>query len=145
MADDRSLNPQTSKGADTAASIGAPMSEDCQVRGYVTSSVDLTLAGVDLPWGKWVNGPNGSVSKGSGVLAFQAWGAKGTATGTEGTVTYQTPDSAQFALYFNDPYSGTNQCTISGVKGPITGYTISCSYPQSGSSWNVTYTIAKKS
>jgi hypothetical protein len=119
------------------------MSENCKVNGRITTNVLLSPAGSDLPWGKWTTVPTQVPANSSCFTGFYATGASGSATGTEGTVYYQAADGAKFRLYFNDPYSGSNQCTIDGASGVFTNYDFGVTFNQ-GDSCTADFTIKKR-
>ena len=120
------------------------MAEDRNVTGKITTPVSLMLNTFNLPWGKWQTNPSTQVAAGSqGVTVFYAMGRKGSATGTEGTVTYAAPDGTLFALYFDDPYSSGNNATLTARNGQASSYRCQVDFPRSGNSWVATYTIQK--
>ena len=120
------------------------MAEDRNVTGRINTPVALTLSGVDLPWGKWSVPPSPQIPADSKALEiFYAMGAKGSATGTEGTVSYLAADGTTFALYFDDPYSSGNNAAIRVAGASAAKYRCSVDYPLSGNSWVAVYSIEK--
>ena len=111
----------------------------------VKTNVPLANTGSSLAWGKWNSNPIDTIpSNTDGVTAFIAQGRDGSATGTEGTVTYQAGDGTIFTMYFDDPYSAANTVTISASGGSPLQYSYRVDFPASGREFTATFTIAHK-
>lgn len=129
------------------------MSENMQCNMNVRNNLTgiLTLARADLPWGKWNGNPPSNIAAGA-TVSFGAQGAKGSATGTSGLVTYTMPDNlTTFTINFDIPYSGSNSGTLTVNGGGASTYTVAetddsysgtnVSFPTSGSAPTVYYVI----
>jgi Aegerolysin len=122
------------------------MAEKCHVTGKISCNIPLSLVGAELSWGKWdSNYPVTGVGPGVEIIAFSARGRDSSASGTQGALLYTTPDGTEFKLYFDDPYSADNTCTIAGTgKGTPQLYSYSVDYPASGKEFDAKYTIDLK-
>lgn len=132
------------------------MSENQNVTCYIknTSGQPLTFASQNLEWGKFRTSPPSQIEDGQ-IGSFKASGAKATAAGTEGTVTYRAAVDAIFSISFNIPYSGSNEgtftCTGANCSTDFiftqTDHTYSgdpVQFPTTGSSPTVYYLITKR-
>ncbi|MEO8388749.1 aegerolysin family protein [Polaromonas sp.] len=115
-----------------------------------TTGGTLTCSATNLPWGKWNGSPPTQITNGQ-TVSFGAQGAKGSATGTSGSVTYMFADNqTSFTINWDIPYSGSNSGTMT-VNGPgSSNYTAQemdstyqnvVSFPTSGSAVTVYYGI----
>lgn len=128
------------------------MSENMQCHMNVKNSTGgtLVLAGSPLSWGKWTDNPPTNITNGQ-TVSFTAKGAKGSATGTQGSVQYSFPDNVTyFTISFDIPYSGSNSGNMT-VNGPGAGnysanetdssYQNTVSFPTSGSDVTVYFSV----
>jgi hypothetical protein len=86
------------------------MSENMQCNIYIKNQTGGTISCTNssIPWGKWTTTPPIQITNNS-VGYMCAKGAKGSATGTEGSATYTFSDNAtSFTVNFDIPYSGHN-------------------------------------
>jgi Aegerolysin len=95
------------------------MSENMQCHMNVQNATGgtLNLTNSNLDWGKWADNPPTQIGNGS-AATFEAQGRKGSATGTQGQVTYTFPDNqTSFTINFDIPYSGANSGSLT-MNGP---------------------------
>jgi hypothetical protein len=75
------------------------------------------LAGCDLSWGKWSQSPVVIPANAGKMLAFKSIGRMGSATGTEGWVTYASDQrKMKFTIRWNVPYTGEGNLAL-GAEG----------------------------
>ncbi|MEZ2219729.1 hypothetical protein [Rhizobium sp. RCC_161_2] len=128
------------------------MSENMQCHMNVknTTSGILTLNSNNLSWGKWGNNPPTQIASGQ-TATFYAEGAKGSATGTQGSVVYYFSDNQTYlTINFDIPYTGANSGGLN-MSGPgmsnysaqetDDGYVNVVSFPSSGSSVTAYFAI----
>jgi hypothetical protein len=129
------------------------MAEDryCKIHFRNRTGNVITLQGSGLSWGKWPTSPPTQIANGSDGF-FHACGAKGSATGTEGWVTYTLPDNATTAtINFDIPYSSANSGGMSMSGTGMSQYsgnqydssfTNIVSFPTSGNGIEVYFMVA---
>ena len=128
------------------------MSENMQCHMNVknTSGGILTLNSNSLSWGKWGANPPTQIASGQ-TVNFYAEGAKGSATGTQGSVVYYFSDNQTYlTINFDIPYTGANSGGLN-MSGPgmsnysaqetDDGYVNVVSFPSSGSSVTTYFAI----
>jgi hypothetical protein len=128
------------------------MSENmkCYMNVKNTAGGTLTLTNSSLPWGKWSTNPPTQIKTGTTAF-FMAQGAKGSATGTQGSVSYMFSDNAtSFTVSFDIPYSGANSggLTLAGpgmsnytAQETDSGYVNVVTFPSGGSAPTVYFGI----
>ncbi|MFL6260520.1 MAG: hypothetical protein ACJ76Y_12470 [Thermoanaerobaculia bacterium] len=97
------------------------MSGLCIATNYVSndSTYQFSYPVYSLSSGNWQTSPQPIPSDAQSLLAFQAVGVNGTATGSVGTVTYgcylpgATQPSGTTTFNFSDPFSGSGSCSSS--------------------------------
>jgi len=130
------------------------MSENMQCHMNVknTSGGTLTLNSSNLDWGKWGQNPPTQIANGA-IGSFYAEGAKGTATGTQGSVIYYFSDNQTYlTINFDIPYTGANSggLTLAGpgmsnytAQETDDGYVNVVSFPSSGDSVTTYFAIGQ--
>lgn len=120
------------------------MAESINIDFYLRNDTGaaITNTGSPLSWGKWQTSPPTQIDSGT-TAHFKASGRANSATGTEGSVTYQLPDNlTSITINFDIPYSGANTggmvMTGSGASmycanETDSSYTKIVSFPTSGS------------
>jgi hypothetical protein len=122
----------------------------CNINIQNTTGGLMSLSSSPLSWGKWNSSPVAQIKNGT-QSSCQAMGAKGSATGTQGSVTYQLPDNqTSITINFDIPYSGSNGGGLS-ISGPgastysaqetDSGYVNVVSFPTSGDAPTVYFAI----
>jgi hypothetical protein len=126
------------------------MSGWCIAQNQVNNSSSYTFLNPQfaLSSGHWNISPQPIPTPINSLLAFQAQGASGTATGAVGTVTYgayapsttgpATNPSGTVTLNFSDPYDGDNSCTCSTT---VPNLSVVPSYNQDGRTCYISWTI----
>ncbi len=115
-----------------------------------TTSGTMSKTSDNLSWGKWSTSPPTQIASGA-TISFKAEGAKDSATGTEGSVTYLLPDNeTSITINFDVPYSSANSGGMN-IQGPgvsnysaqETGsnYTNPASFPNSGNEITVYFAV----
>jgi hypothetical protein len=95
------------------AGANCDLKASVKIKNYLGQT--LTLKDVSLPWGKWEKEPPKTIAA-NGAVEFQSSGACGSASGTEGNVTYQIGDDATnwLRLGWDVPWGvgATNICRL---------------------------------
>lgn len=130
------------------------MSENmqCHMNVQNNSGGILTLNSNSLSWGKWVTNPPTQIANGT-TATFYAEGAKGSATGTQGSVVYYFSDNQTYlTISFDIPYTGANSggLTLDGTgmsnytaQETDDGYSTVVSFPSSGSSVTTYFAVGQ--
>jgi hypothetical protein len=119
-----------------------------------TTGGTLTQTSSGLTWGNWATSPQTQIATGQTVY-FNAEGAKGSATGTQGSVTYMFSDNATtFTISFDIPYSSANSggLTLAGTgasnytaQETDNSYNVVISFPSTGKAPTVYFAIGAAS
>ena len=116
----------------------------------------LNKTGEGLSRGKWTTSPPTQIGN-SMAVNFKATGAKGSATGAQGSVTYMLPNGKiSFEIYFHIPYSSANSGGIvvinsGGVVNPYriqqtdSTFTETVSFPSRGHQVTVYFYVGQLS
>jgi len=113
------------------------MSANCNITNTFLNSSQFSFtpnANSSLSSGNWVISPQ-PIPAGGSVVAFQAIGVAGTATGAVGQAGYNVFQNGtqvgMVTLTFSDPYSGNNGASVGSNNVP--GLSIAVSCPEHGS------------
>jgi hypothetical protein len=108
-----------------------------------TTPYAFTLVDKKLTSGNWVTSPQPIPPHCENLLAFEAKGVSGTATGAVGWAVYDAKSNGtsvgQMKLIFEDPYSGSNKCS---AYTEIPNLHVSVNCPEKGGKINVDWHIS---
>ncbi|AYG70175.1 hypothetical protein CCGE531_29495 (plasmid) [Rhizobium sp. CCGE531] len=115
-----------------------------------TSGGVLTLNSDGLDWGKWTTNPPTQITNNQ-IATFSAEGAKGSATGTQGSVVYYFSDNVTYlTISFDIPYTGANSGGLNMAGTGMSNYSAQetddtyknvVSFPSSGDSVTTYFAI----